>query len=182
MKKKNGQTDSFGAKIRVLREKKGLSLEDLSYLTGYSIDEIKNVENDTAVPPVSLVLQLSHALKIDMDKLTEQNKETSKKLAKSYKKRADSYAYTALIQPGADKHLGAYLVTIEPNTAHKGVEYHHEGEEFVYVLNGSLTIKVGQKISHLKKGQSIHFNSALHHQLSNPSKETAELLVVIYLP
>ena len=94
----------------------------------------------------------------------------------------DSYAYTSLTRHGLDKHLRSYLVTIDPKTKHKGVEYHHEGEEFIYVLKGGLTIQVGENLTKLKPGESIHFNSALHHKLSNPTGETTELLVVVYTP
>ncbi|MFY9398562.1 MAG: cupin domain-containing protein, partial [Desulfomonilia bacterium] len=101
---------------------------------------------------------------------------------RSHRKRVASYAYTPLTKPGEEKHLRAYRVTIDPQTEHQGVEYHHEGEEFVYVLEGRLTIQVGQNTSVLKKGQSIHFDSSLRHKLGNPGREKAELLVVIYLP
>jgi uncharacterized cupin superfamily protein len=63
-----------------------------------------------------------------------------------------------------------------------GVEYHHEGEEFVYVIKGGLVIQVGDNVSTLAKGESLHFNSSLHHKLSNPTAETTRLLVVIYVP
>jgi quercetin dioxygenase-like cupin family protein len=67
-------------------------------------------------------------------------------------------------------------------TDHKGVEYHHEGEEFVFVLKGGITIQIGENVTRLAKGESIHFNSGLHHKLSNPNPETAKLLVVVYVP
>jgi len=73
-------------------------------------------------------------------------------------------------------------VTIDPETEHKGVEYHHEGEEFIYVLQGGLIIQVGQNTSTLKKGGTINFDSSISHKLSNPTGEKAELLVVIYVP
>jgi quercetin dioxygenase-like cupin family protein len=132
---------------------------------------------------VALVLQLGRSFKVDIEQLQiPQEKEASKRRTKSHKKRVASYAYAPLTQPGEEKHLRAYRVTIDPQTDHKGVEYHHEGEEFVYVLDGGLTIQVGQNVTTLKKGGSIHFNSALHHKLSNPTRDKAELLVVIYVP
>ena len=97
--------------------------------------------------------------------------------------RVSSYAYLPLSRPGEEKHLRAYRVTLDPETEHKGVEYHHEGEEFIYVLEGEgLIIQVGQKITTLERGGSIHFNSSIHHKLSNPTSQKAELLVVIYVP
>jgi electron transfer flavoprotein alpha subunit len=181
--KKKKTWKSFGQRIRSIREEKGISLEDLSLETGYPVETLEKVENDEVVPPVSLVLQLGHTFKMDIEQVEdEEEKKALKKRAKSHKKRVDSYAYVSLTKPGLDKHLRAYLVTIEAKTEHKGGEYHHEGEEFVYVLKGGLTIQVGQNITKLKQGGNIHFNSALHHKLSNPTGETTELLVVIFVP
>ena len=177
------QEESFGKRITNMREEKGLSLEDLSRDTGYAVELLQDVEEDRVAPPVALVLQLGRTFKIDIEQLQgPQEKEASKKRTKSHKKRVASYAYVPLTQPGEEKHLRAYRVTIDPATEHKGVEYHHEGEEFIYVLDGGLTIQVGQNTTMLKKGGSIHFNSSLHHKLSNPTKVLAELLVVIYVP
>jgi hypothetical protein len=83
---------------------------------------------------VALVLQLSRTLKIDVEALDGKENRKASLRTKSQKKRAGAYAYAQLTKPASDKHLGAYRVTIEPNTAHEGVEYHHEGEEFIYVL------------------------------------------------
>jgi len=173
---------SFGQSIKVYRESRKLSIKDLAHETGYPADLLEKVEKDEATAPVALVLQLSRTLKVDVAQLNgDENKKASSRV-KSQKKRAGSYAYTQLTKSGADKHLGAYLVTIEPNTAHEGVEYHHEGEEFVYVLKGKLSISVGKNTSLLSPGECIHFNSALHHALSNPSSDKTELLVVLYIP
>ncbi|HQG65041.1 MAG: helix-turn-helix transcriptional regulator [Smithella sp.] len=173
---------SFGQNIRNYRESKGLSVRELAHETGYPADLLEKVEKDEMTPPVALVLQLGRSLKVDVEKLDPSESKKASSRVKSLKKRAGSYAYTQLTRSGSDKHLGAYLVTIEPKTAHEGVEYHHEGEEFIYVLKGRLSISVGRNTSLLEPGESIHFNSALHHALSNPSSKKTELLVVLYIP
>ena len=173
---------SFGQSIRNYREGRKLSIRELAHETGYPADLLEKVEKDLATPPVALVLQLSRSLKVDVEKLDPNESKKASSRVKSQKKRAGSYAYTQLTKSGSDKHLGAYLVTIEPETAHEGVEYHHEGEEFIYVLKGRLSISVGKNTSLLQPGDYIHFNSALHHALSNPSSEKTELLVVLYIP
>lgn len=173
--------ESFGARIRRLREAKGLSMEVLAHDTGYPAGFLKEIEEGITAPPVAVVLQLSRILKVDMDHLQE-SKKTFKRRTISHKKRVASYAYAPLTSPGEEKHLRAYRVTIDPETEHKGVEYHHEGEEFIYILHGGLTIQVGRNTSTLKKGECINFDSSLSHKLSNPTREKAELLVVIYVP
>jgi quercetin dioxygenase-like cupin family protein len=173
---------SFGQNIRCYREDRKMSIIELAHETGYPADLLEKVENDDITPPVALVLQLSRTLKVDVDTLEKDESKKASSRVKSQKKRAGSYAYDQLTKQGSDKHLGAYLVSIEPNTEHEGVEYHHDGEEFIYVLKGHLKISVGKNLHNLNRGEHIHFNSALHHALSNPSDEKTELLVVLYIP
>jgi len=173
---------SLGQRTRQGREKLGLSLEDVAHDTGYPLDVIMQVEEDKIVPPVALLLQLSRALKLNMEEAEVNGAKATRVRKKSHRKRVESYAYIPLTKPGDDKHLRAYLVTIDPKTEHSGVEYHHDGEEFIHVLKGELTIHIGENIKELVKGESVHFNSALHHKLSNPKGETTKLLVVIYVP
>jgi mannose-6-phosphate isomerase-like protein (cupin superfamily) len=182
MAKTKDTKKSFGHSIKAYREDRNLSIKELAHETGYPADLLEKVEKDEITPPVALVLQLSRTLKVDVEALGDKENKKASSQVKSQKKRAGSYAYTQLTKTGSDKHLGAYRVTIEPNTAHEGVEYHHEGEEFIYVLKGSLSISVGKNLNLLERGDCIHFNSALHHKLSNPSNEKAELLVVLYIP
>jgi quercetin dioxygenase-like cupin family protein len=174
---------SLGERIRRLREKRNLSLEELSADSGYPVDLLTAIEEGSVNPPVAVVLQLSRTLKIDIDQVQgAKRKEAARRRKKSHMTRVSSYAYLPLTRPGEEKHLRAYRVSVEPGTEHKGVEYHHEGEEFVYVLNGEVTVQVGQNVTTLERGGSIHFDSSIHHKLSNPTDLKAELLVVIYVP
>jgi mannose-6-phosphate isomerase-like protein (cupin superfamily) len=182
MEKAKDKKRSFGQSIKAYREDRKLSLKELAHETGYPAGFLEKVEKDETTPPVALVLQLSRTLKVDVETLDDEKSRKASARVKSRKKRAGSYAYTQLTKSDSDKHLGAYRVTIEPNTAHEGVEYHHDGEEFIYVLKGSLSISVGKNVSLLEAGDCIHFNSALHHKLSNPSDVKTELLVVLYIP
>ena len=78
--------------------------------------------------------------------------------------------------------MKAFLVTIDPKGDHKMVAYRHEGEEFVFVLKGEVEVVIGEKRHHLKKDETLHFNSGMAHKLRNLAGEEAKLLVVIYTP
>jgi len=169
--------------MRERRERLGMTLDDLAHETGYLVEVLESLEEDGMVPPVGLIIQLSKVLKLSLDELEgDRESRVSQDRAKSHRKRVASYAYTPLTQPKPDEHLRAYLVSIEPKAKHRGVLYHHEGEEFIFVLKGGLEIKVGDNITALAKGENIHFNSILHHEMSNPTAETTKLLVVLYVP
>ena len=173
---------AVGEKIKQVRKKKKLTLNHIANDTGCSIDYLKKIEAGKVIPPVGTLLQISRALEIDSGVLLREQEAAAQQRIKAYKKRTENYAYTTLT-PGAEKkHLKAFLVTIDAMKDHKGVGYQHEGEEFVYVLTGHIEVTVGDHVNTLKGGESLHFNSAIRHQLKNIGKKKAELLVVIYTP
>lgn len=183
MVRKEKQAASMGEKMKIAREKKGWSINDLASETGYPASVLQSVEENKIVPPVALVLQISRALNFNMtaDDSTREKKTLALR-TQSHKKRITSYAYKTLTKATSKNHLRAYLVTIPAGAKHKGVEYKHEGEEFIYVLEGGLILQVGENVTVLSRGDSIHFNSGLYHTLSNPTEENTKLLVTIYLP
>lgn len=173
---------TLGARIKKLRRAKKVKLQDLANETGYTPEYIKQIESGEITPPVAALLQLSKAMAIDSGRLLV-DEEQKEKRKRSYLKRTQAYRYQTLT-PGADqKHLSAFLVKIDPKEDLPPiVEYRHEGEEFIYVLEGKLEVLVGDNRSVVLKGKSVHFNSAITHKLNNLSNEEAKLLVVIYTP
>jgi electron transfer flavoprotein alpha subunit len=175
---------SFGQRIRKLREDHKMSKVDLAEKTGQTPEFIEQVEADSLTPPVSFLLQLSQALQIDPSNfLTEQEKiQIDGKRQEGFVKRTQNYSYRTLTPGAADKHLRAFMVTIEPREYHKMVEYKHPGEEFIFVTKGELELTLGSKVYHLKQGETIHFDSETKHKLRNISDEKCELMVTLYTP
>ena len=178
--KKTDQRETLGRKIKRARTGKKMSLDRVANETGFSMAYLKEIEAGKTMPPVGTLLQISKALEIDSGALLKESESVRKSRARAYSKRTENYAYSTLT-PGAEhKHIKAFKVTIEAQEDHKGVGYHHEGEEFVYVLRGEVEVMVGEHVNRLKTGESLHFNSGIQHKLRSVSDETAELLVVIY--
>ena len=72
------------------------------------------------------------------------------------------------------------MITIEAHHDHKPVAYKHEGEEFIYVMEGDLGFTLGSREQVLKPGESIHFNSDIPHKLRSLSAQPTRCLVVLY--
>jgi quercetin dioxygenase-like cupin family protein len=175
---------SFGAKMKQLRQLRKISFEQLANKTGFSQRYLKEIEEGIAIPPVSAVIQIAKALAIDAGSFlsAEEQEASEKRRRESFYKRTQAYSYKTLTPDAETKHMKAFLVAIDPKQDHKMVEYKHEGEEFIYVLKGHVEVMVGENQSHLKKGETLHFNSGIAHKLRNLSEEDANLLVVIYTP
>ena len=181
MAKKKGITP-IGKRIRRTRLDKKISLDTMANETGLSKDFIKKIEAGDQRPSVGTLLQISRTLHIDSSFLFKEQDDSMEERSLAYTKRTDNYAYTPLSDNTENKHLKAFKIVIEAEKSHGGVGFQHEGEEFVYVLEGTVEVQVGDHVNKLKKGDSLHFNSGVKHDLRNTGKADAELIVVVYAP
>ncbi|MCP3873517.1 MAG: helix-turn-helix domain-containing protein [Desulfobacteraceae bacterium] len=172
----------IGKRIRRARLKKKISLDDMANETGLAKEFIKKIEGGDQRPSVGILLQISRTLHIDSSFLLKEQDDTIEKRSKAYTKRTDNYAYTPLTPNAENKHLKAFKIIVEAGKEHGGVGFQHEGEEFAFVLKGNVEIQVGENVNKLKKGDSLHFNSGIKHDLRNSGKTDAELIVVVYAP
>jgi electron transfer flavoprotein alpha subunit len=174
----------FGAKVRRLRETHNWTIEALSEEVAQSPEFIEKVEKGTVTPPVAFLLRFAKALKVDPETFLRREEKALIRSLKdqAFMKRTRDYSYTSMSPGMQSHHLRAFMVTIEAKKTHKPVAYKHEGEEFILVMEGELKFTLGNKIHHLRAGESIHFNSDIPHKLKNISSEMTRCLVVLYTP
>ena len=174
----------LGQKIRELRKAQGWSNEQLAAATGQTPEFIADVENGTLSPPVAFMLRLAGAYGVDPGTFLrdEEKKEIRDQRAQAYVNRTKQYSYQTLTSGADHDHLRAFMVTIEPHHDHKPVAYKHDGEEFIFVMDGELQFTLGNRAQRLKKGESIHFHANTPHKLKSLSAEETRCLVMLYTP
>jgi transcriptional regulator with XRE-family HTH domain len=180
MPKKALKAQSLGERIRKMRESQNLSLTELAQRIGFDPDYLQEIEEGKVSPPVGTLIQISRGLAVDSSSLLSEEKKEQRR--QSHRKRTKAYSYQSLTPNSEDKHIWAYMVSLDPKKEHEMVAYQHEGEEFVYVLEGRVEIKVGDEVHELKKGASLHFNSGIQHNLKNLSTKHSKLMVIVYTP
>jgi quercetin dioxygenase-like cupin family protein len=180
MPKRPEKTQTLGERIRVMREKQQVDLKVVAEKTGYSLEYLQEIEAGKVSPPVGALIQISRALAVDSSSLLAEDRKKERR--QSYLKRTKAYAYKSLTPDAEDKHLWAYHITLEPKKEHEMVEYKHEGEEFVYVLDGRVEVQIGEVTHVVKKGGTLHFDSGVSHKLRNISTKQTKLIVVVYTP
>ena len=181
----NNNSQAFaatGRKIRKARLEKKLTLDFVANETGFKKEYIKEIEAGEKIPSVGTLLQISRALGIDSSFLLKDRNGMAEQREAAYTKRTDNYAYTPLSSGAENKHLKAFKILVEAGQKHEGVGFRHEGEEFVYVLDGEVEVMVGDHSNLLKAGDSLHFNSGIRHDLKNVGPKDAELIVVVFAP
>jgi electron transfer flavoprotein alpha subunit len=172
----------FGSLIRQLRTARDWSVEELAQRTGQTPDFIVQVEEERLSPPVGFILNMAQSMQVDPGTFLRREEQTAlrDRRAQAYYRRTHEYSYATLTPEAQNNHLRAFMVTIEPHHAHKPVAYKHEGEEFIYVLEGDLEFTLDSRAHVLKTGESIHFNSDVPHKLKSLSNTPTRCLVVLY--
>ena len=172
----------IGKTIRKNRTQKRISLDALTKKTGFALDFLIKIENGETTPSIGNLLQISRAIGVESELLFKEKGIRRNNRIKAYTRRTDNYAYETLSPGTENKHLKAFKITIESNKKHKGVGNQHVGEEFIYVLSGSVEVMIGDYTAKVKQGESLHFNSGIYHTMRNITDTRAELIALLYTP
>lgn len=181
---------SIAEKIKELRTAKQLSLERLAKLTGLTKGYLSRIENSPKPPPIYTLSKISSALGIDVTKLLSNSDEVTpvEPVKITISKNSEhtvtdgrgtpyGYVYEALATKKQGKNMEPFLVTVGFKRAS---EFQHEGEEFLYVLEGKLEFFFKDKSFILEKGDSVYFDSTYPHGGKSLGEVAAKILIVIY--
>ncbi|QTA83047.1 HTH domain-containing protein, Cro/C1-type [Desulfonema limicola] len=172
----------LGETIKKIRTEKRISFDTLAKETGFSIDFLMKIENGETVLSIGNLLKISRAIGVESGFLFQEKGAKRNNRITAHTRRTDNYAYETLSPGTENKHLKAFKVSIEGNTEHKGVSNQHIGEEFIYVLSGSVEVVIGDYATIVNQGESLHFNSGIHHTMRNISETRTEFIAILYTP
>lgn len=181
----------LGNQVRKLRTERSLTLQDLAGLTGLSKPNLSQIENNLVTPPIATLLKIATALGVPIGYFFQESpqqinmivvrKEDRYGIAKGPHISHIGYQYEPLAYPKIDKSMEPFIVEMEEREASDIVFNNHRGEEFLFVLRGSLEFCYGDDSVTLEEGDSLYFDSIVPHGyrgIGGPAKT----LVVIYRP
>ncbi|MCX8083575.1 MAG: XRE family transcriptional regulator [Calditerrivibrio sp.] len=165
----------YGEKIRDIRKRLGMTLEDVSIKTGFTKSFISQIENGKNSPSIASLKKICFALGISISELFEDERNIVFKFEKEdYKvlknKSMDIYF---LASKYANRKIEPLILELEPHSETGTEFYHHTGEEFGYVLEGTVNVVIGTEEYNLKAGESIYFSSNLPHKIRNKTDKKA---------
>ena len=181
----------IGRKIRELRKKAGLVLQDLSDRTGLSKPLLSQVERGVVSPPIATLLKISKALSVNIgfffqdnyleEKVVLVRRDESKVIDSRYFGREESgYYYEALAYKKSKKNMEPFLVEFKRKKPEKLSYFSHEGEEFIYLLEGTLEFRTENEQYVLNPGDSLYFESSIPHAYRALERKNARALTVVY--
>jgi len=170
----------IGVKIKQLRLQRGLTQEELAARTELTKGFISQLERDLTSPSIATLMDILAALGTDVAGFFRETQEEQVVYSTEdmfVKEEADGYTIQWLVTNAQKNALEPILVTI-PAGVSGAEDDPHEGEEFGYVLSGSVTLVLGEQRYRLKKGGSFYFHPTRVHYLINPGKAEARVLWV----
>jgi transcriptional regulator with XRE-family HTH domain len=180
-----------GEKVKTLREQKGLSLKDLADLTGFSTALLSQMENHLVSPSLGTLIKLAKALGVKVgDFLGETEGEPFAIVRKDERKTVSRFAskegvkygyfYEALGFEKKNRHMEPFIVTLEPATVKTSKTSVHDGEEFIFVLEGAMEVILGNHTDVLYPGDSIYYDSNIPHRVQCHRDQVTRILAVLY--
>lgn len=185
----------IGKIVNQLRTENNISIEELSKRSGVTADKIKIIESGEAIPSLTTMIKLSHALGARLGALLDGADEASAVVTRAAEVEINSQQmlsgdneksrqleFFSLARGIKDRAMEPMIVELEAGQGQVDVASDHEGEEFIYVLDGSIEVNYGDKTYTLAQGDSIYYNSTIPHSLHSSSTAPARVLAVIYTP
>ncbi|UCF56785.1 MAG: helix-turn-helix domain-containing protein [Deltaproteobacteria bacterium] len=173
--------------IKKIRLEKNLSQEKLAKLSGLTKGYISKIEKSDKAPPLSTLSKIANALNVDITILTAEDLESPEDVnlcivRKGEGKKISSatlegYHYEALAYKKSGKNMEPFILI--PAFDEKAI-FSHEGEEFMYTLEGTHEIVYSEKKYILQEGDSIYFDSIIPHTGRSIGKKRAKILAVMY--
>ena len=181
---------NVGERVKNVRENSGLSLQDISLRTDIDVSTLEQIEAGTIAPPLGSVIKLAKALEMKMgyfisgeeDRAYTIVRHNDRKVISRYDSQTGKYygyEYESLAPHKKDRHMEPFLVTLEPADTEEERST-HDGQEFIWVLQGKMEVRLGGEIHILEPGDAIYYDSTVPHLVKCHGTETTKILAVLY--
>jgi transcriptional regulator with XRE-family HTH domain len=164
---------SIGEKLRTLRLRKGMGLVELAKHTGLSAALLSKLERGKLFPTLPTLLRIAMAYSVGLEYFFT---DESKRRVVSVVRKQDRvrfperpgtqevpYFFECLDYKATERKMSVFVAEFQEIALEKGRPHQHPGVELLYLLKGSLTIKIGSEEFQLEAEDAIYFDSAVQH-------------------
>ena len=185
-----------GLKIKGIRESKNISVEEISERSGLSVEQINSIESDQNLPSLGPLIKIARALGVRLGTFMDDNDALGPVVCRAADREKDNsisfsngaadarkhMEYHPLAQQKAGRHMEPFVIDIHPEETLAFQLSAHEGEEFIYVMQGEVEVVYGKDTYTLKEGDSIYYDSIVNHHVHGAPGKSAKILALVYIP
>lgn len=179
------QLQEMGRRMRALREIEDVSRETMARKCEVSLDDYISFENGEKDFSFSFLYNAANALGVDVvDLMSGDSPKLStctmvKKGGGFEVKRRASYDYRHLAFTFRNKMAEPFMVTVEPKDDAIPTLHAHDGQEFNYVVDGSMVFYIGEISYELESGDSVYFDSGIPHAMKATNGRPCQFLAIV---
>ena len=185
---------NLGSRIKQIRTTRQVSLEELADRTNLDTKLIRKIEEEKIVPSLAPLIKIARSLGVRLGTFLDDNDQLGPALVRSGGQEKgvrftsqgslsrEHLNFYSLASNKAERNMEPFIVDIEPAQPSDYMLSSHEGEEFMYVLEGQVEINYGKDIFLLTAGDSIYLDSVVVHNVHAAENQPAKILAVVYTP
>jgi quercetin dioxygenase-like cupin family protein len=181
--------ENLGDRIRKARELRALTLKDLSSRTGIDVEVLRRVESNETIPPLGELIKLGKAVEMKMGYFISPGVEKPMVVVRSDRRPAISrfgqvrserygYFYESLAPDKGNRFMEPFLITMVPSEVKELSS--HDGQEFIFVLEGEMKAQVGDQVEILHAGDAVYYDSNCPHLVKCAGDKPAKILAVLH--
>jgi transcriptional regulator with XRE-family HTH domain len=174
----------IAGRIRKIRERSGLTLTAAAKRADLTKSALSKIETAGISPPISTLIRIAKALGVPLvEFFVDEDQEpacvfTPRNSGQVIDQKSSrfGYRYEALAVSKRNKYVEPFILTIEPGDPPG--EFFHKGQEFLYMLSGTMDFTIGDNTYRMKAGDSIYFDSAVKHKTKLIGNKTVKFVAV----
>lgn len=177
-----GGTMQLGRKIRDLRLRRGLTVQQLADASSLSKGFISQVENDRTSPSLATLRDLANALSTSVAYLVVEEEQMPHVVRASDRPLLSVGGNTSrveLLSASPKRNLEIVMAELPPGMSAGDKRHYHHGEECVVCLEGRVSVVCGDHTLVLEAGDSCHFDGRVPHAVENLGDHPARLLIAM---
>ncbi|MDR2774719.1 MAG: XRE family transcriptional regulator [Tannerella sp.] len=186
----------IGEKIKSIRRMKNISTAEMAERSGLNEEQVIRIEGNEDFPSLAPLIKIARVLGVRLGTFLDDQQELGPVICRK-KTRTNTegigftnnavtkhkyMSYHALSQDKSGRHMEPFVIDIVPARDADFIFSAHEGEEFIYVIEGSIEINYGKNTYILEQGDSIYYDSIVAHHVHTVDDRPAKILGVIYTP
>lgn len=183
----------FASKVKDIRERQNMSIEELSEKSGVKIEVLEAMENGEIIPSLTPLTKMARALGVRLGTFLDDAPQIGPVVVREGKPDNVYYfsgredvtnntglEYHALGAGKIDRNIDPFIIDVDIEDDEYELSS-HEGEEFIYVLDGEIEVVYGKDNFIIGKGDSIFYDSVVPHHLHS-NGQPSKILAVLYTP
>jgi transcriptional regulator with XRE-family HTH domain len=185
---------NLGSRIKQIRLSKQIGLDELSAQTNLDIRLLEKIEEEKVVPSLAPLIKIARAMGVRLGTFLDDSDQIGPAIVRAGGQEKgvrftsqgslsrEHLNFYSLAFNKAGRNMEPFIVDIESAEPSDYMLSSHEGEEFIYVMEGKVEINYGKDVFLLNPGDSIYMDSVVLHNVHAADRQPARILAVLYTP